>query len=523
MKLLFSLVMLLFLGLLAMPSIAFGKPQQQSSTEQGATIAGRVTVVGDRVSGVVVFVQSDQPGENYRTSGKTDADGKYRIRRIPPGSYSVRAIGQAFIGADDRQHYGYRITLDRGEVREGLDFSLRRGGVITGRVFEVGGRPVIEERISIKAVSEDGSQQIDYINWEGLGTDDRGVYRIYGLLPGRYKLSVGIFRRQSQGQLYYPQTYYPGVTDEAKAGIVEVTEGGEVVGVDIILARVRTFEVSGRLVDAETGKHQAGIKWGYAGNGVSNFGEQSDANGGFRVTGLMPGRYKVIAACEGDYYMDPIEFDLVDRDVTGLELKRYRGASISGKVVFEGANDPAVLRKLNQVYVYASEVGSEVNPDGSYYLCGLRPGRVTISAGSSQSPGLQLLRIERDGADVSGGIDVLPGDHVTGVRIVLAHYAGVIRGTVIVVGSVLPEGLRLIVVARRLGDDSEARFAATDERGRFVFEGLNPGDYELFAGSNFRGSRRGLQQPRFKDVLQTVSVANAAETTITIQLNAIEK
>jgi hypothetical protein len=463
MKLRFSLGMLLFLGVLAMPSIAFGKRQQQSSTEHGATIAGRVILRGDSVSGVLVAVQSDQPGENYRTSGKTDADGKYRITRIPPGSYSVRAKGQAFIGADDRQHYGYRITLDRDEVRQGLDFSLRRGGVITGRVLEVGGRPVIEERISIKAASEDGSQQIDYINWEGFGTDDRGVYRIYGLLPGRYKLCVGMgARRLDQGQVYYPQTYYPGVTDEAKAGIVEVTEGGEVGSVDIILARVRRFEASGRLVDAETGQPQAGINWGFAGIGVSAFG-QSDANGRFRVTGLMPGRYKVFANFEGDYYMDPIEFDLTDRDVTGLELKSYRGASISGKVVVEGVIDPAVLGKLNQVDVFASGVvfalgvGSEVDQDGSYYLRGLRPGRVTISAGSSRSPGLQLLRIERDGVDVSGGIDVLPGDQVTGVRIVLAHYAGVIRGTVIVVGSVLPEGLRFIVVARRLGDDSEAR------------------------------------------------------------------
>jgi protocatechuate 3,4-dioxygenase beta subunit len=527
MKLRVFLVMLLFLGVSPMRS--FGKSQPQASTEQGATITGRVTLRGEPVSGVLVVVQSDQPYENYRTSSKTDAAGKYRITRIPPGSYSVRANGQAFIGADERQHYGYNITLDRGEIREGLDFSLKRGGVITGRVLEVGGRPVIEERISIKALSENGSQR-DYINWEGLGTDDRGVYRIYGLRPGRYKLSVGIgdnsqFSGLRQGQTYYPQTYHPGDTDEAKAGIVEVTEGGEVVGIDIILgARARTFEATGLLVDAETGKPQAGIKWEYAGKGAQNYGQRSDANGRFRITGLMPGRYKVFAGCEGDYYMDPIEFDLTDRDVTGLELKRYRGASISGKVVVEGVNDPAVLGKLSQLSLIASGVGAELDPDGSYYFCGLRPGRVEISAGSVRSPGVRLLRIERDGADLSGGIDVVPGDHLTGVRIVLAHYTGVIRGTVIVSGPVLPEGLRVGIVARRLGDDSEARslYAVTDERGRFVFEGLSPGDYELFAGSNFRGLRPGVQIPRLNQVLQTVSVAYGTESTVTLQLERID-
>ena len=82
------------------------------------------------------------------------------------------------------------------------------------------------------------------------------------------------------------------------------------------------------------------------------------------------------------------------------------------------------------------------------------------------------------------------------------------------------------IVARRLGDDSEdpyPLYAVTDERGRFVFEGLSPGDYELFAGSNFRGLRRGVQIPRFNDVLQTVSVANGTETTVTLQLKRIDK
>jgi len=108
----------------------------------------------------------------------------------------------------------------------------------------------------------------------------------------------------------------------------------------------------------------------------------------------------------------------------------------------------------------------------------------------------------------------------------LAHYTRVIRGNVRVLGSVLPEGVRVGIVARRLGDDSEdpyPLYAVTDERGRFVFEGLSPGDYELFAGSNFRGLRRGVQIPRFNDVLQTVSVANGTETTVTLQLKRIDK
>ena len=148
-----------------------------------------------------------------------------------------------------------------------------------------------------------------------------------------------------------------------------------------------------------------------------------------------------------------------------------------------------------------------------------------ILARTVRSPELSLLRVERNGADVSDGIDVVPGDHVTGVQIVLAHYTGVIRGSVRVLGSVLPEGVRVGIVARRLGDDSEDRslYVVTDERGRFVFEGLSPGDYELFAGPNFRGLRPGVPTPRLKHVLQTVSVANGTESTVTLHLKGIDK
>src|SRR5437764_1398768 len=61
-------------------------------------------------------------------------------------------------------------------------------------------------------------------NYTVMQTDDRGVYRIYGLPPGRYLVSAGIpvgrdgGASMGRGNSYYPQTFYPGVRDEAKAG-----------------------------------------------------------------------------------------------------------------------------------------------------------------------------------------------------------------------------------------------------------------------------------------------------------------
>ena len=529
MKLRVALVMMLFLSL-AGPPLSSGEPQPQSQAEPGGSITGKVTLRGKPVPGALVLTRSWPPtGANPQATGKTDVNGQYQITNLPPGRYSVAASAPTLTLLEEGNQYGREISLDRGETRENVDFALVRGGAITGRVSEVNGRPIVEELISVIALSPDNRQPF-YRESQTMSTDDRGVYRVYGLPPGRYKISVGsgagsVYGRLDHGQAYYPHTYHPGVTEDSKAGVVEVAEGGEVSGVDIVVgARAKTFEASGRIVDAETGRPQPGINWGYGGNAMSTFGRQSDANGGFKITGLMPGRYSVFAGCEGDYYMDKIEFDLTDHDVTGLEIRRHRGASISGKVVVDGVSDPAVLSKLNHVSLSAGAVGSSIDPDGSYYFCGLRPGRVKVSARSWPSSGFWLLRVERDGVDLREGIDVSPGDHVTDVRIVLAYATGVIRGQVTVPGYDLPQGMRLQIQVRRLGDEDRSShlFAETDERGRFVIEGLISGEYELSAGSSFISSG-GAQIPRLKPVTQRVTVTNGTESPVTLVLNVAER
>ncbi len=494
MKLCVALVVTFLLSSVALSITSAGvQSDTPSQAERGASIEGRVTFRGNPVPGVMVVTRSWPPaGADVQATGKTDSNGEYQITNLRPGRYSVLVRAFSMIPIEETGRYGSQITLEGGETRKNVDFKLMRGGAIEGRVSEANGRPIVEVRISVLALTPDGWRP-HYGESTTMRTDDRGIYRVYGLPPGRYKISVGAgagssYQRLDEGQSYYPLTYHPGVTEDSKAGIVEIIEGGEVSDADIVVgARARTFEASGRLVDAETGQPQPGINWGYGGNAMSTFGRKSDSNGGFKITGLMPGRYSVFAGCEGDYYMDKIEFDLTDHDVTGLEIRRHRGASISGKVVVDGVSDPALLAKLKRVSLNAGGVGSNIDPDGSYYFCGLRPGRAKVSAFSWPNSGFWLLRVERDGIDLRDGIDVSAGDHVTDVRIVLAYASGVIRGQVTVSGSGLPQGVRLQIQAHRLGGDGDTNpvFAESDELGRFVILGLISGEYELSAGSSF--------------------------------------
>jgi hypothetical protein len=72
-------------------------------------------------------------------------------------------------------------------------------------------------------------------------TDDRGIYRIYGVAPGRYRVSAGVsdddtYPSIRTGRVSYRRTYYPDAPDAADAKIVEVTAGGEAPGSILVWA-----------------------------------------------------------------------------------------------------------------------------------------------------------------------------------------------------------------------------------------------------------------------------------------------
>jgi hypothetical protein len=68
-------------------------------------------------------------------------------------------------------------------------------------------------------------------------TDDRGVYRAYGLPAGRYKVKVGDpstgRTKVLFGRAPLPESYHPGVTNRSKAEVVEVAAGSEATDIDI--------------------------------------------------------------------------------------------------------------------------------------------------------------------------------------------------------------------------------------------------------------------------------------------------
>lgn len=525
--------------------------QAQTALATG-TITGRVTIGDKPAQGVsVLLLPANQDGPQRKPVARatTDADGQFRLMNLAAGRYEVSPVTPSFVSqANSMQERNQtkRINLTEGETIDKLDFTLVRGGVITGRVVEADGRPVIGQNVRLATASPDAKRRggMSYFSSNMFQTDDRGIYRIYGIPPGPYVVSVGEDSRVGMVRLgvgrdgFYVRTFHPNTTDESKATILEVTEGGEATNVDITLnQRLTTYSATGRVIDAETGKAIPNITTGYGSlrerenrMGSIGLGTRTDAEGNFRFEGLRPGRYAAfISPTErSEDYSAPVTFEINEGDVSGLTIKVRRGASISGVAVIEGVSDRAVLARLSQLkisYWPESEKlavpvfgqGERINPDGSFRIIGLQPGKLRLMLGGWPPPkGFTLLRVERDGVEQRAGIVEVPaGAHVTGVRFVLEYGTAILRGQVRVENGTLPEGSHLYVSARRpSASEPTLPGAEVDARGRFVMEGLPPGEYQLRLGGN---TGRGGQ--RIPVVVQNVSVTNGVETAVTLVLD----
>jgi protocatechuate 3,4-dioxygenase beta subunit len=522
---------------------------QTDAKDSSASISGRITIAGKAAADIAVTA-SLVTGYDRRGIGKatTDDEGNYQLTGLSAGRIYVTPVAKAYVISSrelTRGQPGRMLNLLPGEEITKIDFVLIPGGVITGRITDADGSPLIGEPISLLPVNPQDTFILTSFGGQRNHTDDRGIYRLYGLAPGKYKISVGqptsqgvtMMQRGSQ----YIQTFYPGVNDESQATAIEVKEGAEVKDVDIQARKgAQGFKATGRVVDSTTGQPISSAYVGYSivedlksGHSEMHFASSpSDANGRFTLEGLAPGQYTAFTVGlgpENASYSEPTSFEIIDGDVSGVEVKVSKGATISGIAVVENNADPAVAAILPTINLHAyaeRKPGSapsfghaKINADGSFKFSGLAPGKIVLVVPDYPQPpkGLSLLRVEVSGVDQRDGIEVGAGQEIRDVRLVFSHGGGSLRGTVKIVAGTLPEDTLFWVLISAKPENKRAftRHLEVDSRGRFNSESIPAGTYELtlIAGLNQR------QGPAFSPVKQTITITHGVETQVTMEVN----
>jgi hypothetical protein len=436
---------------------------------------------------------------------------------------------------------GKTVIVHEGEEVDDLDLSIKRGGVIAGRVIDSNGQPVIGERVSVQVVDEANRKRRVILHNQSGETDDRGIYRLYGLAEGRYIVSIS--RRPRPGSMMggrggnAPTTFYPGVADESNAQLVEVHAGDETENVDILLGRAAdTYNVAGRVIDAETGRPVPNIACGYTeltGNRLPGFNVacKTDANGAFKLNHVAPGRYAFFLSSDSDndFYSEQTLFEISSGDVQGLEIKARRGSTISGVAVVQGVKDPTVLSRLSELAIYLTQPDkSSPNPvarapitsDGSFNLTGVPPGKVSFLIISYPKQDFTLLHVEQNGVEQAKGIDVPAGESVSGIRLVLTYGKGSVKGRIKIENWTLPEGSRSSISVAPAGMPGQSiRFVEPDSQGRFIITDLPVGDYELTVRVTMPQIPGVKQRRPLSSVKQPVTVKSGVDTEVTIVLD----
>ena len=441
-------------------------------------------------------------------STDTDSSGHYAIH-LAAGTYRLWAERPGYA----RQTYGSRspegqgsaISVAAGEQLHDLDLRMVPLGAITGNVLDDDGDAMQGVGIQVLRFSyATGRRQL--IPVSGASSDDRGQYRAYGLPAGRYLLLAtprgGPMTRPMETGGLVPEAqepfaplYYPGVLDPGSASEVALPEGGELTGIDFHLAKVRALTVRGRVVSPaeDLAGSQIQIVLAHADGNAASYinrtaGALDKSTGRFEFHGVVPGSYWLVASqlYRGRALGGRVPVEVAQTGAPeNLTVTLTPSFAIDGRI--ELAGSATALGKLSvrlsptEGLALGPQPVSKVAVDGTIHLAGVTPGLWNFVV-DSLPEGLFIQSATFGDADVLGGdLNVLAG--APGVlRIVLGANGAQISGVVTASGQPTKATVVLAPSAPELLHAvSLYRAASSNENGVFVFKGVRPGAYKLFA------------------------------------------
>ena len=472
----------------------------------GGSISGRVVnESGQPVAGATTLVRRLNSSGGRTTT--TDAEGNFRANNLDRGLYVISANAPAHVLLPSDPPIYYRIG-------DTVNLRLVRGGVITGTVMNSLGEPVVAVRVRATMVRDaNGRPPTLPLVGGQYQTDDRGVYRLFGLLPGTYLVSAGGAGMQQFGFNPYDfdaPTYAPSSTRD-NAAEVTVTSGEET-NVDIRYRGEQGHTISGTVkVVAPT--NAASISITAANGSLASSGQiyQPPGGRGFAFNGVSDGEYDLVAqefsAVQGAtmsalQLSEPKRVIIKGASVTGIELTTKPLGSVSGRIVMESSKIPECRGKRPPLWAetlvqFRRERNPEkdspsnarmfgmsgsLDPQGAFVLRGLSAGKYQFEpVFHARYWYLQSIAMGKTDAAANWTM-VKFGEHLTNLTITLAEGAASVRGK-LESGEPVPGTVLYLVPSEQDKAGDVLRFFATEigADGTFALNNLSPGRYWALA------------------------------------------
>ena len=507
-----------------------------------------------RISGRVLAADNGRPVKRARVFASavelpggrgmlTDDSGVFDLTELPAGRYTLSVSKSGFVALSYGQRRplqaGTPLQLADGQQLKGIEFQLPRGSVISGHVLDEDGDAM--PGVMVRIMRYQYLQGERRLTPAGAGqTDDKGQYRVWGLMPGEYYVNAiargggpggimfggpgggpgggagggpGGFGGGGRGgrfggggagagagaeaeQVNYAPTYFPGVPSVNEAKPVTVGLSQEVLDINFGMQLVRVSRISGIVSNPDGTPVTSGNvnlisdAGGRANQIGMNFGGRIQWDGSFAINNVAPGRYLLRA--RGDDSETP-QFAAQPISVSGDDLADVTvvlsaGATISGTISFLPGGSPApdyTSFRMTAPSTDASDFGPQpnarVDKDGRFTLSGVSAGAHLIRpSNGSRTWILKSVTVgDRDMTDTP--FQVRSGENLANVTVVFTDKQSEINGTLTTDGgTAVPEFTVLAFPSDPALWRPQSRQIATarpDQTGSYRIRGLPPGDY----------------------------------------------
>lgn len=513
------------------------------------------------------FAASEGADERQKYASATDAEGRFKLEMIPPGSYIVTITRDGYVPVEAKPR-GMMITVVEGQNLADQTYKMATAGLIAGKIVDADGDPM--SGLAVQAIpkrqghSGVGGALTTYLSMAGAAgklpgvatTNDLGEYRIAGLRAGQY---VVIARPRGNvappptpankahpgEHLLYAPTYYPGVLDEKQANALQVVSGG-VATADFTLLVHHTYRVSGIVSGLVDAKGSLILLMSTSGRPQ----QQPVGEGGkFEFPSLEPGTYtaQVVALSEGTpqggpkMLTVPTPIVVSGSDLTDLVVQPFAQGKVSGKFRAE-SSDNVDWKQITASLIHVAEEGENpaenglfsllqrggsaaVKEDGTFEIEDVAPGnyQVAVYTPSEKYRDWYLKSLLFGGREVADTGFAASGE--TSLDVVVSAKGASIEGKVVDGAGKPAAGVFVLTLpsSGKLGRPDSYQTTKTDANGSFLLRGLNPGDFAVVAVENLQGDARSAEfYQKYGGQGMNVSLAEGEKKTVTLTVVADE-
>jgi protocatechuate 3,4-dioxygenase beta subunit len=300
------------------------------------------------------------PKQNRPRTTVTAADGRFEFNEIPPGAYAVSFDASFTRGTHLDQSFGQAappdplkpgrraspIEVRDGHTQENVDVALWRAFAIEGRVVDDDGEPIAQADVNVSQWDSPSSMSMGRPRI----TDDRGMFRLFGLRPGQYRICADAelhFGLSQDGRDKLVRTCYPSAVSDGDAQPV-VLSSGDIGPIEIRLQRNHTYQITGIAIDSSGAvASDAEVQLvAVTPTGRSSSSIEVKPDGHFLASSVRPGNYAIQVSIgnwhpgnredKRDREMGYVPVRVDAADVDGVVVATSKAAKVAGRIVFEG-------------------------------------------------------------------------------------------------------------------------------------------------------------------------------------------